>query len=302
MSQGADSVKSIIYALTANLLIAVAKLIAAAISGSGAMLAEGIHSIADSSNQLLLLLGIKRAKKPPNEDYPLGFGRSIYFWSFIVALILFSVGGMFSLYEGWHKLSNPEALNHPWIAISVLIFAIFAEGASLWGCIREINKVRGKRSLWRWFRDSRQSELLVIFGEDIAALLGLAFALVAIAMTMITGNPAYDALGSIVIGILLIVVAIFIGIEVKALLIGMGVEAPIKQSMTQFLKDRPEIDTVLNLLTLHIGNDVMVAVKAKMSETSSVEQLIQDINHCESDFKQAFPEVMWLFFEPDTHD
>ena len=299
MSAGADSLKSISYALTANLVIACAKGFAAWVTGSGAMLAEAIHSLADTSNQLLLILGLKKAKKPPSMNHPLGSGKEIYFWSFIVAIILFSLGGLFSLYEGWQKRAQPEPLSQPWIAVAVLVFSIVAEGASLLGCVREINKVRGSRSLWRWFRQTRQSELAVIFGEDLAALLGLTFALGAVVVTMATGNPIYDAIGTLGIGLLLIAVAFLIGREVKELLIGQGVEAPVKDQMTAFLESRREVAELYNLLTLQLGNDVMVAVKARMAAADSAEDMIKAINVCEVDFKARFPQVLWLFFEPD---
>ncbi len=302
MSHGADSVKSIIFALCANLAIAIAKLIAAAITGSGSMMAESIHSLADSGNQLLLLLGIKRAKRPPTPDYPLGFGKTVFFWSFIVALMLFSMGGVFSIYEGFHKLHHPESLNYPYVAIGVLFFSIIAESVSMWGCLREVNKERRGRTLKQWFQETRQSELLVVFGEDLAALLGLCFALIAILLTIITGNPAYDALGSIFIGILLVVIAFVIGIEVKALLIGQSIEPEQRVQMLEFLQKRDEIDQVFNLLTLQLGKDVMVAVKAKMVKMDSAESLVKAINRCEIALKEVFPQVLWLFFEPDLED
>jgi len=302
MSHGSDSLKSIFFALGANLAIAMSKLIAAVLTGSGSMMAEFIHSLADFGNQLLLLLGIKHAKRPPSPDYPLGFGKAIYFWSFIVALILFSMGGLFSIYEGIHKLHRPESLNYPYVAVGVLLFSIIAESVSMWGCLREVNKERLGRSLRQWFRETRQSDLLVIFGEDLAALLGLSFALMAIVLTIITGNPAYDAMGSIFIGALLIVIALLIGIEVQALLIGQSVEPKQKAKILDFLQQRDEIDHVFNLLTLQLGNDVMVAVKAKMANMDSAESLVKAINRCESELKQAFPHVLWLFFEPDLED
>ena len=302
MSHGADSVKSIIFALCANLVIAVSKLIATAVTGSGSMMAESIHSLADSGNQLLLLLGIKHAKRPPSPDYPLGFGKAIYFWSFIVALILFSMGGVFSIYEGFHKWHHPEPLTYPYVAIGVLLFSIIAESVSMWGCLREVNKERRGRTLRQWFKETRQSDLLVVFGEDLAALLGLCFALIAIILTIITGNPAYDAMGSISIGVLLIVIAFLIGIEVQALLIGQSVEPEQRIQMLQFLQKQDEIDQVFNLLTLQLGKDVMVAVKAKMVKMDSAESLVKAINRCEVALKQAFPQVLWLFFEPDLED
>ena len=197
MAGKGDSVKTIFYALGANFAIFVTKAVAASITGSGAMMAEAVHSLADCGNQGLLLLGIQRAKRPPSPDYPLGYGKEIYFWSFLVALMLFSVGGMFSLYEGWHKLHAHEALNRPWLAVGVLTFGIIAESISMRACLAEVAKARGKLNLWQWFRQSRQAELVVIFGEDLAALLGLAFALIAILLTMITGNPLFDAIGTL---------------------------------------------------------------------------------------------------------
>lgn len=302
MSHGADSTKSIMYALVANFLIAIAKFVAAYITKSGSMLAEAIHSLVDSSNQLLLLMGLKRSKMPPSLEHPLGYGKSIYFWSFIVALILFSLGGVYAIYEGMHKLDNPQPINAPLIAIGVLVFAIVAEGFSLWGCIREVNKVRVNRSFTTWFKESRQSELLVVFGEDIAALAGLVFALIAVILTMVTGNPVYDAIGTIVIGVLLVFIAFFLGKEVKDLLIGQGVEPHIRSDMEKYLDSSSEIETVYNLLSLQMGDDVMVAIKAKMSETDSAEKLIEDINQCEARFKEKYPQVKWLFFEPDVKD
>ena len=302
MSHGADSLKSIIFALCANLTIAVSKLIAAAVTGSGSMMAESIHSLADSGNQLLLLLGIKHAKRPPSPDYPLGFGKAVYFWSFIVALMLFSMGGVFSIYEGFHKWHHPEPLTYPYIAIGVILFSIIAESVSMWGCLREVNKERRERTLRQWFKETRQSDLLVVFGEDFAALLGLCFALIAIVLTLITGSPAYDAMGSISIGVLLVVIALLIGIEVQALLIGQSVEPEKRVQMLKFLETQAEIDQVFNLLTLQLGKDVMVAVKAKMVKMDSAEALVKAVNRCEVALKQAFPQVMWLFFEPDLKD
>lgn len=302
MSHGANPLKSIIFALVANTAIAIAKSVAAAVTGSGAMIAEAVHSFADAGNQGLLILGLKRAKQPPSADYPLGYGKETYFWSFIVAIILFSLGGLFSLYEGWHKLTHPTPLSYPFVAISVLIFAIVAEGISMWGCLREINKVRRGRSYWHWFRESRQSELLVVFGEDLAALLGLTLALGAIILTLVTGNPVYDALGTIAIGGLLLIIAILIGNEVKALLIGQSADPVEVKMMREWLSERTEVKQVFSLLTMQMGSDIMVAVKAEMNSVKSDHALVDAINQVESGFKQHFPTVLWLFFEPDTED
>jgi cation diffusion facilitator family transporter len=302
MAGQADSRKSILFALFANSAIALAKGVAAFITGSGAMLAESIHSVADAGNQLLLILGLRQTRKAPTEDHPLGFGKSIYFWSFLVAVILFSLGGMFSVYEGVHKLLHPEPLLHPWIAICVLVFAIVAESISLWGCMREVNKERYGRSIVEWFRHSRSSALIVVFGEDIAALLGLVFALVAIVVTWLSGNPLWDAVGTISIGVLLIVVAVFVAIEVKQLLIGQSVEPRVLAEMERFLRERPEVEQLYSLLTMQFGPDAMVAAKARMAPADSASELIARINAVEQAFRARFGEVTWLFFEPDLED
>jgi len=299
MAGKANSLRTIFFALGANFAIFLAKSFAAFLTGSGAMLAEAVHSLADCGNQGLLLLGMKRAKRPPSPDYPLGYGKEIYFWSFLVALLLFSVGGMFSLYEGWHKLHSSEPLNNPWLAVGVLAFAIVAESISMRAALREVSKVRGEASLWRWFRDSRQAELVVIFGEDLAALLGLVFALVAVLLTMITGNPLFDAIGTLGIGVLLIVIAVFVATEVKALLIGQSVDPTVKARMLTFLQQRAEVAEVYNLITLQMGDDVLVSIKARMREAESAPALIAAINAVERDLRVAFPEVRWSFFEPD---
>ncbi len=299
---GANSRKTIFYALGANSAIAVAKLGAAVVTGSAAMLAEGIHSVADAGNQLLLLLGMRQSQRPPSPMHPLGYGKNTYFWSFVVAIILFSVGGMFSIYEGWHKLHDPHALTYPWIAIAVLVFAILAEGVSFRACLIEINKVRRGRSHWQWFKASRESELLVIFGEDLAALLGLVFALAAVLATMATGNSLYDAAGTLMIGVLLIVVAILIAAEVKQLLLGQSVEPLVLRQMQDYLHAQPDVEQVYNLITLHMGKDVMVAMKLKLRDFGDQQMLINAINQLEVAFKQAFPQVVWLFVEPDNQD
>ncbi|MBP1150777.1 MULTISPECIES: cation diffusion facilitator family transporter [Methylocaldum] len=302
MSHQADSLKSIFFALGANAAIAVAKLFAAMHTGSNSMLAEAIHSFADCGNQGLLILGLKRAKRPPSPDFPLGYGKAIYFWSFIVALILFSMGGLFSIYEGIHKLEAHEGLESPWLAVGILVFSIAMESVSLYGCLREVNKARGNRGLWRWFRDTRQSELIVVLGEDVAALAGLVFALIAVGLAMATGDPVYDAAGSIAIGGLLVLVAVGIGAEVSELLIGQSVEPEIKQAIHNHLDKCEEVAQIFNLITLQLGSDVMVAVKAKMRRVAEMNEMIADINRCEAGLKTAFPQVKWVFFEPDAAD
>ena len=302
MSAQADSLKSIFYALGANLAIALAKSVGATYTGSASMLAEAIHSFADCGNQALLIWGLREARRASSPDHPLGFGRAIYFWSFIVALMLFSMGGLFSIYEGVHKLHSTEPVQYAWVAVGILAFGVVAESVSLWGALREIDKERGELSLWQWFRTSRQSELLVIFGEDLAALGGLALALVFIALSMITGNPMWDAIGSICIGVLLVLVAVLVGIEVKALLVGQSAEPQVLARMRAHLDAQPQVAQIYSLITQQLGGDVMVAVKARMQPAASDVALIEAINEVERSLRAAFPQVRWCFFEPDLSD
>jgi len=301
MSAKADSVRSILYALGANLAIAAAKTAAALATGSSAMLAEAIHSCADSGNQGLLLWGMRQAKRPPSPDYPLGWGKAVFFWSFVVALVLFCLGGVFSLYEGWHKLQHPQALSYPWVAVGVLVFGLVAETVSLRACLAEVNKVRGKKTLWRWFRESRQSELVVILGEDLAALLGLALALCAVLVTIFFADPAWDALGSMAIGVVLIVVAIGIAVQIKGLLIGRSAEPETEARLREFLERRGEVEEIYKMITMQLGTSLMVAVKARMKAATAAD-LVAAINRAEAAVRAEFPEVQWLFFEPDVAD
>ena len=302
MAGHGDSTRAIFFALGANFAITVVKGIAAFITGSGAMLAETVHSFADCGNQGLLLLGLRQSRTPPSPDYPLGYGKAIYFWSFLVAVMLFSVGGMFSLYEGIHKLQHPEPLEQWWWAVGVLVASIVAESISMRACLVEVAKARGERSLARWFRESRQAELIVIFGEDLAALCGLVLALIAILASVVTGNPAWDAIGTLSIGVLLIVVAVFVAIEVKAMLIGQSVDPQVATAMRTFLQEQPQVERVYNVISMQMGNDVMIAVKAKMRPTSGDAGLVAAINTVEAAFRERFAEVRWSFFEPDDKD
>lgn len=298
MSQ-ASSRRAILYALAANSGILVAKGTAAAYTGSSAMLAEAIHSAADCGNQVLLLLGLKDAKRAADAKHPLGYGRAVYFWAFLVAVMLFTLGGMFSIYEGWHKLHQAEPMTSPAIAVGVLIVAIILEAFSLAGCIREIRKVSGNRTLWQFFRTSRNSELIVVLGEDIAALAGLVFALIAIGIAVLTGNPVYDAIGSMAVGVLLVVVAVLLSVEIKAMITGESAEAGTERAIREFIAARPEVAGLYNLISLQIGDGIMLAIKARMRESASAAALIDSINRLESDLRAEFPAVRWCFFEPD---
>jgi cation diffusion facilitator family transporter len=298
MAGQGDSTRAILFALGANFVIFATKGAAAYITGSSAMLAETVHSLADCGNQLLLLFGMRQARMEPTPEYPLGYGKAIYFWSFLVAVMLFSVGGMFSVYEGIHKLQHPDTLKYWYWAVAVLVIGIVAESVSMRACLAEVNKARGDRSLVRWFRESRQAELVVIFGEDLAALFGLVFALVAVGLAVLTGNPIWDAIGTLAIGILLIVVAVFVAIEVKAMLIGQSADPNVNAALKHFIEQRPEVARVFSLITLQLGNDLMVAVKAQLNNSSGAKEDV--INVIERELKQQFPQVKWSFFEPDN--
>ena len=298
MARGSETTRSIVVSLGANVAIAVAKLAGSLMTGSGSMLAEALHSVADSGNEGLLLWGRREAKKRPTALHPLGQGRATYFWSFIVALLLFSMGGVASVYEGIRKLSAGEHIESPWLAIGILIFAAVAEAISLYVALRQINRVRGSRSLWTWFRTTRRSELIIVFGENGAALAGLGVALIAVLLTVWTGDPLYDAAGSIIIGVLLVVVAVAIGAQTKSLLIGESASPRVRRDIKAFLGAWPGIAAMREFITLQHGEDVFVAAKAEIEGTPSIREIEAAIAACEAGLKAAFPEVRWVFLEP----
>ena len=295
-----ESPKAIFYALAANLGIAVCKFAAAVFTGSGSMFAEAIHSTADCGNQLLLLFGLRQARRPATVLHPLGAGRAIYFYSLIVALLLFFVGGAFSVYEGIHRLMEHEPLSHAFVALAVLGISVVLETFSLMGAIREIRKQHPDKSMWRWFRETRESDLLVVAGEDIAALAGLAIAFVAVLLTMVTGNPMYDALGSIGVGVLLMVIAWLVAREVKSMLIGESASPEVRRAIEAHLRARSEIRSIINLITLQWGRHIVVAVQAEMIDYPSGRAMVDAINVIEADLQAAFPQARWVFFEPDV--
>jgi len=293
------SMRAVLYALAANFGIFAAKAVAAVLTGSSSMLAEAIHSFADCGNQGLLLVGMRQARREPNREHPLGYGMVVYFWAFLVAVLLFTVGGAFSIYEGAHKLSDPQPLSWPAVAIAVLAIAVVLESFSLAGCLREIRKVSHGRSLWRFFRQSRNSELIVVLGEDIAALAGLVVALCAVSLTLLTGNPVFDAAGSILVGVILIVVAVLLAIEIKALITGQSADPEVEKQIRRLLSNRPEVAEIFNMITLQLGDEILLAVKARMRESHDAQRLIDDVNRVEADVRKALPQIQWLFFEPD---
>jgi len=301
-SSHGSTARAIFYAFLANAGIAIAKTWAAWITGSGSMLAEAIHSYADATNQVLLYIGLRQSTKPPDDDHPLGYGKLSYFWSFIVALLLFSVGGLFSIYEGTHKLLHPEPLSHAWIAISVLLIAIVLESFSLLGCIREIANIRGERPFMEWLRETRQSELVVVLGEDIAALIGLCLALIFISLAAMTGNPVYDAFGSICIGIVLIVISVFLTLRVRSLLVGRSADPLIQEAIARIIADDEHIESVFNTITMQLGPDTLLAAKIKLKSGIDIDTAVEDINRLERHLKAEIPNLKWCFIEPDVED
>ena len=290
---------AIFWALGANAGIAVAKFAAAIYTGSGAMLAEAIHSLADCANQLLLLIGLRQAKEGATEIHPLGTGRVVYFYAMMVALMLFLLGGAFSVYEGVGRLRHAEAVHDPIVALVVLGISIGLEALSLRGAMHEIRKTQGDRTFWRWFRETRQSELLVVAGEDIAALAGLAIAFVAVLASWATGDPLYDALGSIAVGVLLMAVAFLVMREVKSMIVGESAEPALRGEIRAHVAARPEVRSVISLITLQWGDAIVVAVQAEMAPQPSANALVDAINVVEDSIQTRWPAVQWVFFEPD---
>lgn len=297
-----STAKAILYAFLANAGIALAKTWAAWVTGSGSMLAEAIHSYADTCNQILLYLGLKQSTRPADKKHPLGYGKLSYFWSFIVAMLLFSLGGLFSLYEGLHKLQHPEPLSQIWIALVVLGFAIILEGFSLLGCLREIRHIRGERPFREWLRHTRNSAMVVVLGEDLAALLGLVLASGFLSIAAITGDPLYDAIGSMCIGVVLLVISVFLALRVRSLLVGMAADPLIQEAIAAIIDEDPDIEYVFNTITIQLGPDTMLAAKIKLRSGISIEVAIDTINKLEKRLKEQVPGLKWSFMEPDIKD
>ena len=296
------SVRAILYALGANFGIAVSKYVAAWWTNSGSMLAEAIHSTADCVNQLLLLFGMKEAKRPESADHPLGHHRVTYFWSMLVALLLFLMGGAYSVYEGISRLRHPHPIENGLVALAVLGIAVVLEAFSLAGAMREIRKLAGGKPFLRWFRETRESELMVIAGEDIAALAGLVLAFMAVSVAILTGNPVWDAVGTLAVGVVLMIIAVMVLIEVKGLIVGESVSPEQRVAIQRFTAAQPEVAEVLNVITLAWGSMIVIAVKARMTgaEQISGAELVRRINAVEERMQAEYPQARWVFFEPDV--
>lgn len=293
-------IKAIFAALIANAGIAVSKFVAFAFTGSSSMLSEAIHSVADSCNQILLLIGNKRASKPADESHPFGYGRRRYVYGFVVAIVLFLVGGLYSLYEGLHKWQNPEPLTDWWIAVVVLLVAIGLESYSFRTAFREANKARGRRSLFGFVRESRQPELPVILLEDAGALTGLMFALFGVGAAVITGDGRFDAVGAMSVGVLLVVIAIFLAIEMTAMLVGESALPEEVDAIRAALESSDGVERVIHLRTMHVGPDeLLVAAKIAIHHSDTGAEIAVDIDNAEIALRAAVPSAKYIFLEPD---
>ena len=294
--------KAIIAALLANLGIAVTKFIAFLFSGSSSMLAESVHSLADTGNQGLLLLGGRKSRKRADASHPFGYGRERYVYAFVVSIILFSVGGVFSIYEGLDKLQHPHELEVPWLPILVLSIAIVLESFSLRTAIRESNHVRGKQGWLSFIRHAKAPELPVVLLEDIAALTGLVFAMLGVGLTIITGNSAWDAIGTLAIGALLIAVAIVLGVETKSLLVGEGAVAGDTEKIRETINANRDVEALIHMKTLYLGPDeLLVAAKVAFASKARLSDVATSINTLEAAIRAAVPVARVIYIEPDVY-
>ncbi|MBT2595266.1 cation diffusion facilitator family transporter [Arthrobacter sp. ISL-72] len=293
--------KAIVAALAANLTIAVLKFVAFILTLSSSMLAEAIHSVADSGNQILLLVGGKRAQRAASPQHPFGYGRERYIYAFIVSIVLFSVGGLFALFEAWEKLQHPHAIEGDfwWVPLAVLIGAIIAESFSFRTAIIESNHIRGKQGWVHFVRNAKQPELPVILLEDLGALLGLVFALFGVGLTLITGNGTWDALGTAMIGFLLVAIAIVLAMETKSLLLGeSATKADVDRISTALEADGTKI---IHLKTLHLGpEELLVAAKISVGPAATGAQIATAIDDAESRIREAVPIARVIYLEPDV--
>ncbi len=294
--------RAVIAALLANTGIAITKFVAFLFSGSSSMLAESVHSVADAGNQGLLLLGGRQSRRKADQEHPFGYGRERYVYAFVVAIILFSIGGVFSLYEGVDKLQHPHELEVPWLPIVVLVIAILLESFSLRTAIRESNRTRGKKGWVQFIRHAKQPELPVVLLEDVAALLGLVFAFLGVGLTIITGNSTWDAIGTLAIGALLVTVAVILGIETKSLLVGEGATVEDDKRIRDVINAQADVDALIHMKTLYLGPDeLLVAAKVAFAPSSKLTDVAASINSLEAAIREAVPIARVIYLEPDVY-
>jgi cation diffusion facilitator family transporter len=295
-----DETRHIIQSLAVNVTIAIVKAVAALFTKSGSMLAEALHSFSDCGNQILLLVGVRHAKRPANAIHPFGYGRAIYFWSFMVALMLFLGGGTFSIYEGVHKIRDPEPIERAWLGILILVVSIALEGTATASNIAELNRRRGAKPFAQYLKDTTDSDLVVVFGENAAAVFGLFFAIIAVVLSAATGDGRWDGLGSVIIGVVLVGVAVFLAVEVSSLLLGEAAAPEITQATLESAGRFRAIDKVLNVITMQQGpGEVLVHVKVAFVSNLQIEEVCRVINDFEQILRASRPEIRWVFVEPD---
>jgi cation diffusion facilitator family transporter len=294
------STRAILAALLANAGIAVAKFVGFIITGSSSMLAEAVHSVADTSNQGLLLFGQREARKQADELHPFGYGRSRYFYSFVVALVLFTLGSVFALYEGYHKITHPEELTSPVVAIAILVVAIGLEGYSFRTAMVESRPLKGSVSWWRFIRTSRNPELPVVLLEDTGALIGLVFALTGVGLTMLTGEPVWDGIGTVAIGVLLGVIAVILMVEMHSLLIGEGATSQEDKAIRAALEQTENVDRLIHIRTQYLGPDeLLVGAKIALAPDTDLATVAATIDAAEAAVRAAVPAAKVIYLEPD---
>ncbi|MER5442830.1 cation diffusion facilitator family transporter [Streptomyces sp. NPDC002790] len=294
--------KAIVAALAANLAIAVAKFVAFLFSGSSSMLAEAVHSLADSGNQFLLLIGGKKAQREATPQHPFGYGRERYIYAFLVSIVLFSVGGMFAVYEGYEKISHPHDLEHWYWPVGVLIFAIIAEGFSFRTAIKESNALRGKLSWSQFIKRAKAPELPVVLLEDFGALIGLVLALLGVGLTLATGDAVWDGIGTLCIGILLIIIAIVLALETKSLLLGEAAGADEVAKIEKAVVDGDTVTGLIHMRTLHLGpEELLVAAKISVQHDDTAAEVARAINDAEARIRAAVPIARVIYLEPDIY-
>lgn len=292
--------KAVVAALAANLGIAVTKFGAFFVTGSSSMLSEAIHSLADSGNQVLLLIGGRRALRDADEQHQFGYGRVRYVYAFVVSIVLFCLGGLFSIYEGWHKIHDPEDLTSPGVAFAVLGIAIVLEAFSFRTAVREANHSRGSRSLLRFIRDARQPELPVVLLEDLGALVGLVFAVLGVGLAVLTGDARWDGVGALAIGSLLLVIAVFLALEMSSMLVGESAVPEQTEAIRAAIESEPLVASIIHLRTLHTGPDeILVAAKIAVAHDDSAQAVAEAIDGAERRVREAVPQARWIYLEPD---
>jgi cation diffusion facilitator family transporter len=297
----AGSTKVVLIAFGGNALIAVSKLSAAAITGSSAMFAEGVHSVVDSGNQLLLLYGIKRSAKPADTRHPFGYGMEIYFWSFVVAVLLFSIGAGVSIYEGISKIQHPHPVESPYINFIVLGLAMVFEGYAFWAAIKQMNAQRGDNTVLQYIRRSKDAPLVVVLLEDAGALLGLMIAALSLVLVLVLDTPELDGVASLVIGLLLAFAAVVLFIETKGLLIGEAVAPAVRAGINDILQSHAKILAVNEVMTMHMGpEDVFCALSVDFSDDASSVEVEAAISNLEQEIKLAYPEIKRIFIEAQS--